>query len=483
MTLRELLSGLQAKYLSGPADLEIASVCYDSRKVTDGSLFVAIKGFRSDGHQYIAKALELGAAAILVQDAPEQPLAENVSVWQCEDTRAALARIAAVWHGHPERQLKLIGVTGTNGKTTVTHLIRHVLEQNGEKCGLIGTNGVFFGEVARESARTTPESLELYGILREMVDAGMTCAAMEVSSHSLALDRVLGLQFAAAAFTNLTQDHLDFHGDMETYFAAKALLFDRCDTAVYNLDDRWGMRLAQEKTCPAITFSAKENAAELVAKNVRLLPDGVQAVVVRDCDIARLNLPIPGMFSVYNALTAAGCCLALGLTLEQITEALTTASGIKGRAEIVPTGRDFTVMIDYSHTPDSMENILRTVRGYAKGRIIGLFGAGGDRDKEKRPLMGKIGAQGCDLCIVTSDNPRSEEPQAIIDDILSGMDSKARPKVIVDRREAIAWAVQNARKDDIIVLMGKGQETYQEIRGEKVHLDEREEVAKALASL
>ena len=483
MTLCELLSGLQAKHLSGPADLEIASVCYDSRKARDGSLFVAIKGFRSDGHQYIAKALELGAAAILVQDAPEQPLAENVSVWQCEDTRAALARIAAVWHGHPERQLKLIGVTGTNGKTTVTHLIRHVLEQNGEKCGLIGTNGVFFGEVARESARTTPESLELYGILREMVDAGMTCAAMEVSSHSLALDRVLGLQFAAAAFTNLTQDHLDFHGDMETYFAAKALLFDRCDTAVYNLDDRWGMRLAQEKTCPAITFSAKENAAELVAKNVRLLPDGVQAVVVRDCDIARLNLPIPGMFSAYNALTAAGCCLALGLTLEQITEALTTASGIKGRAEIVPTDRDFTVMIDYSHTPDSMENILRTVRGYAKGRIIGLFGAGGDRDKEKRPLMGKIGAQGCDLCIVTSDNPRSEEPQAIIDDILSGMDSKARPKVIVDRREAIAWAVQNARKDDIIVLMGKGQETYQEIRGEKVHLDEREEVAKALASL
>ena len=483
MTLRELLSGLQAKHLSGPADLEIASVCYDSRKARDGSLFVAIKGFRSDGHQYIAKALELGAAAILVQDAPEQPLAENVSVWQCEDTRAALARIAAVWHGHPERQLKLIGVTGTNGKTTVTHLIRHVLEQNGEKCGLIGTNGVFFGDVARESARTTPESLELYGILREMVDAGMTCAAMEVSSHSLALDRVLGLQFAAAAFTNLTQDHLDFHGDMETYFAAKALLFDRCDTAVYNLDDRWGMRLAQEKTCPAITFSAKENAAELVAKNVRLLPDGVQAVVVRDCDIARLNLTIPGMFSVYNALTAAGCCLALGLTLEQITEALTTASGIKGRAEIVPTDRDFTVMIDYSHTPDSMENILRTVRGYAKGRIIGLFGAGGDRDKEKRPLMGKIGAQGCDLCIVTSDNPRSEEPQAIIDDILSGMDSKARPKVIVDRREAIAWAVQNARKDDIIVLMGKGQETYQEIRGEKVHLDEREEVAKALASL
>ena len=342
---------------------------------------------------------------------------------------------------------------------------------------------MFFGKVARESDRTTPESLELYGILREMADTGMTCAAMEVSSHSLALDRVLGLQFTVAAFTNLTQDHLDFHGDMDNYFEAKARLFERCDTAVYNLDDRWGARLAEHKTCPAITLSAKENAADLVAKNVRLLADGVQAVVVRDCDIARLSLPIPGMFSVYNALTAAGCCLALGLTLEQITEALADARGIKGRAEIVPTGRDFTVMIDYSHTPDSMENILRTVRGYAKGRVIGLFGAGGDRDKEKRPLMGKIGAAGCDLCIVTSDNPRSEDPEVIIRDILSGMDSKARPKVIVDRREAIAWAVKNARKDDIIVLMGKGQETYQEIGGEKLHLDEREEVAKALASL
>lgn len=480
MKLCELLRDVQAKHLSGPADVEVSGVCYDSRKVTDGSLFLAIKGFRSDGHAYLAKAAQQGACALLVQDAPQSDLPGQVSVWQCEDTRAALARVAAVWYGHPERELKLIGITGTNGKTTVTHLIRHILEENGEKCGLIGTNGVFFGEIARESARTTPESLELYGILREMVDAGMTCAAMEVSSHSLVLDRVLGLQFAAAAFTNLTQDHLDFHGDMEHYFAAKALLFDRCGTAVYNLDDRWGERLAQEKTCPAITFSAKSDTADLVAKNVRLLPEGVQAVVVRDCDIARLSLGIPGMFSVYNALAAAGCCLALGLTLEQVTAALATAKGIKGRAEIVPTGREFTVMIDYSHTPDSMENILRTVRGYAKGRVIGLFGAGGDRDKEKRPIMGRIGAEGCDVCIVTSDNPRSEDPQAIIRDILSGMDGKARPKVIVDRREAIAWAVQNARKDDIILLMGKGQETYQEIGGQKLHLDEREEVARAL---
>ena len=480
MKLKELLREIVPTRLLGSAEQEITGICHDSRKVTPGSLFVAIKGFQSDGHAYIGKALELGACALLVQDVPEN-LPETVACIQVPDTRKALAQVAAVWYGHPERELKLIGLTGTNGKTTVTHLIRHMLEQTGEKCGLIGTNGVFFGEVARESARTTPESLELYSILREMADAGMTCCAMEVSSHSLVLDRVLGLPFAVAAFTNLTQDHLDFHGDMEQYYLAKKQLFDRCDTAVINTDDSWGARLAGEITGKTITLSARTVEAELVAKNVRLQPDGIQAVVVRDCDIARMSLAIPGMFSVYNGLTAVGCCLALGMMLEQACEALASASGIKGRAEIVPTGRDFTVMIDYSHTPDSMENILRTVRGYAKGRVIGLFGAGGDRDKEKRPIMGRIAQEGCDLAIVTSDNPRSEEPEAIINDILAGMDSKARPKVIPDRREAIAWAIKNARKDDIIVLMGKGQETYQEICGVKHHLDEREEVARALA--
>ncbi len=479
MILKDLLRELTPASVHGPAEGAITGICYDSRKVTPGSLFVAIRGFQSDGHKFLPAAVEKGAAAILVEQLPAD-LPDGVTAVVVDDTRAALARVAAAWYGHPEREVRLIGVTGTNGKTSVTHLIRHILEKNGEKCGLIGTNGVFFGDVCRESARTTPESLELYGLLREMKEAGMTCCAMEVSSHSLALHRVLGLHFAAAAFTNLTQDHLDFHGDMERYFQAKARLFSRCDTAVINLDDLWGARLAQQGTGETLTFSAQRLDAALVAKNVQLLPDGVRAVVVRDCDIARLRLGIPGKFSVYNGLTAVGCCLALGLTLEQVCDALADAPGIKGRAEIVPTGRDFTVMIDYSHTPDSMENILRTVRGYAKGRVIGLFGAGGDRDKTKRPLMGRIGSQGCDLAVITSDNPRSEEPQAIIDDILTGVDDKRKCKVIPDRREAIAWAVQNARRDDIIVLMGKGAETYQEIRGEKLHLDEREEVAKAL---
>lgn len=480
MKLSRLLRDVNGGDLCGKPEREITGICSDSRRVGQGSLFVAIPGFQSDGHQYIRQAMEQGACAVVAQHAPDCPVPEGVTLILVDDARRALAQLAAEWYDHPERQLRLIGVTGTNGKTTTTWLIRHILEQRGHKCGLIGTNGSIVDGPLRPAERTTPEAPELYGLLREMADAGCKYAAMEVSSHSLVLERVHGLHFAAAAFTNLTQDHLDFHKDMEHYFQAKALLFQRCDTAVLNLDDDWGLRLAERVSCPRLTYSAKRLEADLIAKNIVLLPDQVQAVLVRDNDIARMRLNIPGMFSVYNGLTAIGCCLALGLTLEESAQALQSARGICGRAEIVPTGREFTVMIDYSHTPDSMENILRTVRGYAKGRVVGLFGAGGDRDHAKRPIMGRIAGELCDLCVVTSDNPRSEEPEAIIRDILQGMSPKYKYKVIPDRREAIAWCVKNARKDDIIVLMGKGQETYQEIRGVKHHLDEREEVRRAL---
>lgn len=480
MKLSRLLRDVNGGDLCGKPEREITGICSDSRRVGQGSLFVAIPGFQSDGHQYIRQAMEQGACAVVAQHAPDCPVPEGVTLILVDDARRALAQLAAEWYDHPERQLRLVGVTGTNGKTTTTWLIRHILEQRGHKCGLIGTNGSIVDGPLRPAERTTPEAPELYGLLREMADAGCEYAAMEVSSHSLVLERVHGLHFAAAAFTNLTQDHLDFHKDMEHYFQAKALLFQRCDTAVLNLDDDWGLRLAERVSCPRLTYSAKRLEADLIAKNIRLLPDQVQAVLVRDNDIARMRLNIPGMFSVYNGLTAIGCCLALGLTLEESAQALQSAKGICGRAEIVPTGRDFTVMIDYSHTPDSMENILRTVRGYARGRVVGLFGAGGDRDHAKRPIMGRIAGELCDLCVVTSDNPRSEEPEAIIRDILQGMSPKYKYKVIPDRREAIAWCVKNARKDDIIVLMGKGQETYQEIRGVKHHLDEREEVRRAL---
>ena len=480
MKLSRLLRDVNGGDLCGKPEREITGICSDSRRVGQGSLFVAIPGFQSDGHQYIRQAMEQGACAVVAQHAPDCPVSEGVTLILVDDARRALAQLAAEWYDHPERQLRLVGVTGTNGKTTTTWLIRHILEQRGHKCGLIGTNGSIVDGPLRPAERTTPEAPELYGLLREMADAGCKYAVMEVSSHSLVLERVHGLHFAAAAFTNLTQDHLDFHKDMEHYFQAKALLFQRCDTAVLNLDDGWGLRLAERVSCARLTYSAKRLEADLIAKNIVLLPDQVQAVLVRDNDIARMRLNIPGMFSVYNGLTAIGCCLALGLTLEESAQALQSARGICGRAEIVPTGRDFTVMIDYSHTPDSMENILRTVRGYARGRVVGLFGAGGDRDHAKRPIMGRIAGELCDLCVVTSDNPRSEEPEAIIRDILQGMSPKYKYKVIPDRREAIAWCIKNARKDDIIVLMGKGQETYQEIRGVKHHLDEREEVRRAL---
>ncbi len=483
MQLSQLFSRLNAVCLTQKADEAISSVTADSRRVADGGLFIAVRGFQSDGHRFIPAAIQKGAAAILAEEAPPEDLPENVIWYRTENTRAAMADVAAAWYGDPQKQLKLVGVTGTNGKTTVTHLIRHILEETGHPCGLIGTNGIHIREEYRPSDRTTPDSMELYALLREMADAGCEYAVMEVSSHSLALDRVRGLRYAVAAFTNLTQDHLDFHGDMEHYFEAKCRLFSMCDTAVINLDDPYGVRLSETVTCPKLTFSARRDEADLVAKSVRLLPDQVQAVLVRDNDIARMRLGIPGAFSVANGLTAVACCLGLGMELEEITEALKTAQGVKGRAEIVPTGRDFTVMIDYSHTPDSMDNILRTVRDYCKGRIIGVFGAGGDRDKTKRPKMGKIGSEGCDLCVITSDNPRSEDPMAIIEDILTGVSAKSRCKVIPDRREAIAWAVHNARAGDIVLLMGKGQETYQEIASVKHHLDEREEVAKALSGL
>ncbi len=482
MELKQLLQDLSAAHLSGPESVSVTGICYDSRKAAPGCLFVAIRGFRSDGHAFITAALERGAAAVLLETPPEAPIPGNIPVYRMKNTRRGLAQAAAAFYGHPERELKLIGVTGTNGKTTSTFLIRHILEKTGHKCGLIGTTGVWVGEDFREAERTTPESLELYALLREMRDRGEEYCVMEVSSHSLVLDRVWGLHFQSAAFTNLTQDHLDFHGDMENYFQAKARLFDRCDTAVLNLDDPYGQRLAKSLTGTKLTFSAKVDQGDLIAKNIRLLPDCVQAVLVRDNDIARLRLGIPGMFSVYNALTAIGCCLAAGLGLEEASAALADAPGVKGRVEVVPTGQDFTVLIDYSHTPDSMDNILRTVRGFARGRVVGLFGAGGDRDKTKRPIMGRTAGELCDLAIVTSDNPRSEDPDAIIADILAGMNSKMKYKVIPDRREAIAWAVKHAKKDDILVLMGKGQETYQEIQGEKHHLDEREEVARALKS-
>ena len=473
MKLQELLKDVAVLSCTAAEDLEIHEVRYDSRAVQPGDLFVAIRGYATDGHKYIDKALAQGAAAIVCEQAPA-----GVPAVVVENSRRALAEIAANRFGHPADSMVMLGVTGTNGKTTTTYLVKHILEDAGHKVGLIGTNQNLIGDEVIETERTTPESYELHALFARMRDAGCTHVIMEVSSHSLVLDRVHGIRFAVGAFTNLTQDHLDFHKTMEAYRQAKAILSTISDKGVINLDDPAAKAMLADAKCPCMTFSCDKDAADLTAKNIALHADGVSFVATTRDELARVKLPIPGHFSVENALTALGIVLQLGLPLADAAKSLATATGVKGRVEVVPTDTDYTVLIDYAHSPDGVENVLRAVRGFAKGRVVALFGCGGDRDRTKRPKMGKIAADLADFCIVTSDNPRTEDPQAIIDDILEGMkDSKTPMQVIVDRPEAIHWALAHAKKDDIIVLMGKGHETYQEVNHVKHHMDEREIVA------
>lgn len=473
MKLQELLRGVAVKSSTAADDLEIREVRYDSRAVQAGDLFVAIRGFATDGHQYISKALEQGAVAVVCEEAPA-----DVPAVVVENARQALAEIAANRFGHPADSMVMLGVTGTNGKTTTTYLVKHMLEDAGHKVGLIGTNQNLIGDEVIETERTTPESYELHALFARMRDAGCTHVIMEVSSHSLVLDRVYGIPFAVGAFTNLTQDHLDFHKTMEEYRKAKAMLFAISKKGVINLDDDAAQAMLADAKCPCMTFSCEKDAADLTAKNIRLHADGVEFVATTKGELARVKLPIPGHFSVENALAALGMVLQTGMPLADAARSLATATGVKGRVEVVPTDTDYTVLIDYAHTPDGVENVLRAVRGFAKGRVIALFGCGGDRDRTKRPKMGKIAAGLADFCVVTSDNPRTEDPKAIIDDILEGMQGTKTPmEVIVDRPEAIHWALAHAKKDDVIVLMGKGHETYQEINHVKHHMDEREIVA------
>lgn len=458
-------------------DFDITDVCCDSRKAKEGSLFVAITGFKTDGHGYVKMAEEKGAVAAVVEH-----IVDGVSIPQIvvENSRIALAVASSNFFGNPEKALKIIGVTGTNGKTTTTTLVKQILESFGHRCGLIGTNVNMIGDEEVPTDRTTPESREFFELLSRMKNGGCEYVVMEVSSHSLELDRVYGIRFATAVYTNLSQDHLDFHGDMDTYFAAKAKLFERCDNAVINIDDKYGRELAKTVKCKTITYSTEDDNATLEAKNIVLKSDRVRFEAVMTAAISRVNLGIPGQFSVYNALASIGACLCCNIPLEDICMSLGNAHGVKGRAEVVsiPEEMGFTVLIDYAHSPDSMENILKTVRGFAEGRIISLFGAGGDRDKTKRPIMGSIGAELSDICVITSDNPRSEDPMQIIADVSAGaVGKKAKITVVCDRKEAIAYALSIAKEKDVVVLLGKGHETYQEIKTGKIHLDEREEIA------
>ena len=478
MKLKELLQGIEICKTNADMEMQIDTVTYDSRKVTPGSLFVAVTGFVTDGNRYIPMALEKGAAVIVTAVEPEGDFPYVL----VKSDRLALALIGANFYGQPANAMKLIGITGTNGKTTSTLLLKHILEvTEGATVGLIGTMDNMIGGDCVPAERTTPESLDLQALFGKMRDAGCGYAIMEVSSHAIALERVGGVTFEVAAFTNLTEDHLDFHKTMENYCDTKAQLFARSRHCVANRDDEWFERICANAAAPVLTTGCGRDAA-LRAENVELMSDGIRFTAVTADETAQVVLPIPGKFTVYNAMTALGCALELGISLERAAAALATARGVKGRVEVVPTpGKPYTILIDYAHTPDGLENVLSSVRGYCEGRLISVFGCGGDRDPMKRPIMGRIGVELSDMAIITSDNPRTEEPAAIIADILKGIPAECKNyKMIENRIEAIHHAMDIAEKHDIIVLAGKGHETYQEIRGVKHHLDEREIVAQYL---
>ena len=478
MKLKELLKGVEVLEVHAELDRPIGSVVCDHRQAADGSLFVAVKGFAHDGNSFIAPALERGAAVVVTA----RPPAGTVPYILVADDRQALARIGRNFYGDPAKSMIMVGVTGTNGKTSVTWLLKQVLEQvTGEKVGLIGTIEIRIGEEQVATDRTTPESLELQELLARMRDGGCRYVVMEVSSHAIALERVEGIRFDVAAFTNLTEDHLDFHKTMEDYCDTKARIFRQCGRAVINRDDQWADRICAQVACPVIGTSARE-ATDLYARGIRLEPEGVRFTAVAGQERTPVRLLIPGRFTVYNALTVLGAVKALGLPLGPAAQVLAQVRGVKGRAEVVPTpGTGFTVVIDYAHTPDALENVLRTMRGACRGRLICVFGCGGDRDPIKRPIMGRIGVELSDLAVISSDNPRDEDPAAIIRDILAGVEpGMGAYKIIEDRRKAIRFAMDIGEKNDIIILAGKGHENYQQIRGVKHPLDEREEVARWL---
>ena len=481
MKLKELLRNIPVLHHTADLELDITDVHYDSRKVTAGSLFVAVTGFASDGNRFIPMALSKGAVAVVTAKKPE----DDIPYVLVESDRLALALLGCNFFGHPAKAMTMIGVTGTNGKTSTTLLLKQVLEKVlGAKVGLIGTMANLVGDEEIPTERTTPESFDLQALFGRMRDAGCSHVVMEVSSHAVTLERIGGTHFDIAAFTNLTEDHLDFHKTMDAYCDAKAELFRRCDKAVINVDDSYAPRILEAAACPVLTTSV---AAEegLHAKNLELLAEGISFTAVCGEETAEVHLPIPGKFTVYNALTVMGIAKQLGISLADCAEALKTAQGVKGRVEVVPTpGTPYSVLIDYAHTPDGLENVLSSVKDFCKGRLIGVFGCGGDRDPMKRPIMGEIGVKLSDIAIITSDNPRTEDPMAIIEDILKGVKQEYGEYIVMeDRRAAIRYAMDIAEKDDIIVLAGKGHETYQEIHGVKYHLDEREEVAAHLQEL
>jgi UDP-N-acetylmuramoyl-L-alanyl-D-glutamate--2,6-diaminopimelate ligase len=483
MILREMVKGLPVLSSKGDLGVIIESIAYDSRKAGAGSLFVAVKGFKTDGHLFAAVAVAAGAVALVVQE-PTENFDYGVPVIRVDDTRRALSFLASYFYRFPSREFRLVGVTGTNGKTTVTYLIDAIAAKNGKRTGLLGTVGNRIANRRLSATLTTPEALELQEIFRNMAEARVEQVTMEVSSHALELKRVEGVEFDAAVFTNLTQDHLDFHPDMEAYFTAKAKLFTSLGYqnfkpgekfAVINKDCEWGRRLADISPVPVHTYGI-ESVADVMAKEISISLTGVSFKVDYRTRTFPLSLKLTGKFSVYNALAAFTWGLGEGFEPESICQALAEVTGVPGRFELVNCGQPFGVIVDYAHTPDGLINILKTAKEVTQGKIITVFGCGGDRDRKKRPLMGEAAARLSDTVIITSDNPRSEDPLAIIQEILPGIRAADGEGfyVIPDRHQAIVTAIDLAQTGDLVVIAGKGHENYQIIGRDVLPFDDKE---------
>ncbi|MGN6274374.1 MAG: UDP-N-acetylmuramoyl-L-alanyl-D-glutamate--2,6-diaminopimelate ligase [Solirubrobacterales bacterium] len=470
MRLDELVAELPDARVVGDHTVGVSELVYDSRKVGPGSLFFCVVGEKADGHEFAPRAVEDGTAALVVERELTELAVPQVVV---PDSRAAMAPLAARFWGDPTAELRVVGVTGTNGKTTTAFLVREILEAASYPCGLLGTVKQVVGGVEKEVVRTTPEAIELQVTFRQMLEGGDEACAMEVSSHAMTLHRADAIHFEVAIFTNLTQDHLDFHADMEDYFLAKRKLFEAGPkTAIVNVDDPYGCRLAEEFDC--VTFSAEGASADYSAKDVEFDAGGASFTVAE----MRLRTGLPGHFNVANALGAFAAAEAMGVGAGIAAAGLAKAARVPGRFEPIDEGQGFSVLVDYAHTPDSLENVLRAARRLTEGRLIAVFGAGGDRDRDKRPKMGRAGAELSDLAVVTSDNPRSEDPEAIVAEVAAGAEGAAGAvelEVVVDRREAIALALGRAAPGDTVVIAGKGHEQGQEFKdGRKIPFDDRE---------
>ena len=488
MQLETLLGAIAVRHVTGKRDRTVESIAYDSRRVQRNGMFVALRGEKTDGHQFIGQAVEKGAAVIVTERDDSAALAGSATCVVVENTRRALADLAATFYGRPAQRLKLAAVTGTNGKTTTTFLIKHLCEKAGLRCGLIGTVRYEIGERVLPATRTTPESLDLQELLALIANAGCRAAAMEVSSHALAQDRTRGIEWDVAVFTNLSQDHLDFHGTMENYFEAKAKLFTQLAEqekkqkaiAVINVDDRYGVQLIDkiDKKIAVVTYGMGVRA-DFRASNYRLEFGGTSYQLDARGKSYLVRLPLIGRFNVANSMAALAAASSLGVNLRDAVQNLAKSPQIPGRLEMVPAKRQFQVFVDYAHTPDALLNALKTLRELGPRRLLVVFGCGGDRDRQKRPLMAEVVERNADYAIVTSDNPRKENPAAIIADTEKGFQLNHYEKM-VDRTEAIARAVELARPRDIVLIAGKGHETYQEFADRTIPFDDIQVARRAI---